>query len=165
MPIPSTRKPINPSFRPCRPRLFLLFALASFALSPAARALLPPPAPDGGYSNANTAEGENALFNLTTGISNTAVGYQSLGQNTTGYWNTASGTYALGSNTSGAYDTATGNWRASTREVNGLKIRWAVNGPCRFESGHRQVRCASLAGKCENFRFAQDVERKSQRHE
>ena len=21
---------------------------------------------------------------------------------------------------------------------NGLKIRWAVKGPCRFESGHRQ---------------------------
>jgi hypothetical protein len=28
-------------------------------------------------------------------------------------------------------------WRNGRR--NGLKIRWAVNGPCRFESGHRQV--------------------------
>ena len=27
-------------------------------------------------------------------------------------------------------------WRNGRR--NGLKIRWAVNGPCRFESGHRQ---------------------------
>ena len=54
-------------------------------------------------------------------------------------------------------------WRNGRR--NGLKIRWAVIGPCRFESGHRQFRCASLAGKCENFRFAQHVERKSQRYE
>jgi len=23
-------------------------------------------------------------------------------------------------------------------ETDGLKIRWAVKGPCRFESGHRQ---------------------------
>ena len=27
-------------------------------------------------------------------------------------------------------------WRNGRR--NGLKIRWAVIGPCRFESGHRQ---------------------------
>ena len=27
-------------------------------------------------------------------------------------------------------------WRNGRR--NGLKIRWAVTGPCRFESGHRQ---------------------------
>src|SRR4029077_193233 len=28
-------------------------------------------------------------------------------------------------------------WRNGRR--NGLKIRWAVKGPCRFESGHRQL--------------------------
>jgi len=39
-------------------------------------------------------------------------------------------------------------------EITRLKIRWAVKGPCRFESGHRQFRGASVAGKCENFRFA-----------
>jgi hypothetical protein len=27
-------------------------------------------------------------------------------------------------------------WRNGRR--NGLKIRWAIKGPCRFESGHRQ---------------------------
>ena len=43
-------------------------------------------------------------------------------------------------------------WRNGRR--NGLKIRWAVIGPCRFESGHRQFRGASLAEKCKNFRFA-----------
>ena len=30
-------------------------------------------------------------------------------------------------------------WRNGRR--NGLKIRWAVTGPCRFESGHRQFDC------------------------
>jgi hypothetical protein len=28
-------------------------------------------------------------------------------------------------------------WRNGRR--NGLKIRWAVKGPCRFESGHRHL--------------------------
>ncbi len=31
-------------------------------------------------------------------------------------------------------------WRNGRR--NGLKIRWAITGPCRFESGHRQVSSA-----------------------
>ena len=50
----------------------LLFALAWFALSPAVRAVSPPP--DGGYADGNTAEGTDALFSLTTGIDNTATG-------------------------------------------------------------------------------------------
>ena len=49
-------------------RAFILipFALACFALAPLAWAVDPPP--DGGYPNANTAEGEDALFSLTTGF-------------------------------------------------------------------------------------------------
>src|SRR5215467_2178912 len=35
-------------------------------------------------------------------------------------------------------------WRNGRR--NGLKIRWAVKGPCRFESGHRQFRGAPSIG-------------------
>src|SRR6266699_2537681 len=69
--------------------LLISLALACFALSPAARALLPPPAPDGGYLNGNTAEGSNALFNLTSGSSNTAIGSEALYHNTTGNYNTA----------------------------------------------------------------------------
>jgi len=44
---------------------FTVFALACFALLPGAQAVSPPP--DGGYAGGNTAEGQNALFSLTTG--------------------------------------------------------------------------------------------------
>src|SRR4030095_12600348 len=44
-------------------------ALGFFAISESARAVVPPP--DGGYPGFNTAEGQNALFNLTTGIADT----------------------------------------------------------------------------------------------
>jgi len=43
------------------PRFIALFALC-FALSELAQAVNPPP--DGGYTGFNTAEGQNALFNL-----------------------------------------------------------------------------------------------------
>jgi len=87
----------------------LALALVCFALSSTARALLPPPAPDGGYPNQNTAEGENALFNLTNGVSNTALGYRALFLNTIGNSNTATGVGALYLNTESSYNTATGN--------------------------------------------------------
>src|SRR6266496_2763855 len=89
---------------------FLLvgLALGCFGLSPASRALLPPPPPDGGYPNFNTAEGTDALFNLTTGSSNTAIGYRALFNNTDGTENTATGTVALQNNSSGSANTATG---------------------------------------------------------
>ena len=82
--------------------------LACFGLSPMAQALLPPPPPDGGYPNGNTAEGDNALFNLTSGSQNTALGFTALGSNTTGSRNTATGFDALVLNTTGVNNTATG---------------------------------------------------------
>src|SRR2546423_14067579 len=57
------------------------------------------PAPDGGYPNNNTAEGTDALFNLTTGFNNTAIGSQALSSNKSGSNNTATGYQALFSNT------------------------------------------------------------------
>src|SRR5882724_2960829 len=92
-------------------RAFLLvtFLLACFALSPTARALLPPPAPDGGYLNNNTAEGNGSLFSLTTGLHNTAMGFQALHDNTSGGFNTATGFKALVFNTTGSNNTAVGD--------------------------------------------------------
>jgi hypothetical protein len=66
------------------------------------------PAPDGGYAGYNTAEGQNALFSLTSGTSNTAVGFASLKSNTTGSANTAIGVNALSLNITGVNNTANG---------------------------------------------------------
>ena len=55
--------------------------------------------PDGGYPGGNTAEGQNALFSLTTGGFNTGVGFLSLRSNTTGQLNTAIGAGTLLANT------------------------------------------------------------------
>jgi endosialidase-like protein len=71
-----------------------------------ARAVLP--APSGGYPGQNTAEGDNALFSLTTGVSNTAIGFEALFSNTYGLGNTAVGDSALANNTSGTDNTALG---------------------------------------------------------
>ena len=60
---------------------------------PVAQAVIPPP--DGGYPGFNTAEGQNALSSLTTGVANTAVGWYSLFSNTDGSFNTSLGAGAL----------------------------------------------------------------------
>src|SRR4030095_3841669 len=100
-----------------------------FAFSPKTQAVVP--APDGGYPGFNTAEGTNALKNLTTGVGTAAVGWYSLFSNTDGSYNTAVGagtllfnvgdqitgegiqntavgTVALLFNTTGAFNTAAG---------------------------------------------------------
>jgi hypothetical protein len=102
----------------------ILLAFVCFGLLPTAKALLPPPAPDGGYPGGNTAEGQNALHSLTSGGYNTAIGFLSLYSNTQGSFNTAigagtllfntgdnntaTGGTALLNNTYGSYNTATG---------------------------------------------------------
>jgi hypothetical protein len=84
----------------------LMLALACIiGLVPGAQAVVP--APDGGYAGGNTAEGQNALFSLTTGGYNTAVGFSSLRSDTTGAFNTAVGAGALFANTA-SENTATG---------------------------------------------------------
>jgi hypothetical protein len=51
--------------------LYAALALACFAVLSTVQAVTP--APDGGYPALNTAEGDNALFSLTTGGGNTGV--------------------------------------------------------------------------------------------
>ena len=75
----------------------LVISVSWLALSSETRAVSPPP--DGGYFNANTAEGQDALFSLTTGFSNTAIGFRALHSTTTGSSNTATGVNALFNNT------------------------------------------------------------------
>jgi Chaperone of endosialidase len=104
-------------------RLSLIaLALAAFAFVQSGKAVNP--APDGGYANGNTAEGQNALLNLTTGADNTAVGFLSLSALQKGKFNTAlgagtlllngadentaTGAGALLSNTNGNLNTANG---------------------------------------------------------
>ncbi len=65
------------------------------------------PAPDGCYPGFTTAEGCNALQNLTSGAGNTGVGWRSLFFNTTGNFNTGVGAGALILN-NGENNTATG---------------------------------------------------------
>jgi hypothetical protein len=84
----------------------ILFALGFLALLPGMQAVVPPP--DGGYPGRNTAEGQNALFRLTSGVDNTALGFQALFHNTTGGQNTATGINALLNNTTGFFNTANG---------------------------------------------------------
>src|SRR5438094_5487228 len=85
--------------------LSVAFVLVCFAISPMAKAVVPPP--DGGYPGGNTAEGQAALLSLTTGAFNTAVGWLSLRSNTEGDFNTGAGAGALFFNT-GNENTATG---------------------------------------------------------
>ena len=85
----------------------IAFMLSCFGLTPKVLAVVP--APDGGYPGGNTAEGDNALFTLTTGASDTAIGFAALGSNTTGDFNTAEGSGALLLNTTGSSNNANGN--------------------------------------------------------
>lgn len=87
------------------PAVLITFALVCSVLLANARAVNPPP--DGGYPGRNTAEGQSALFSLTSGIYNTAVGWLSLSSVDTGKFNTAVGAATLFAN-SADENTATG---------------------------------------------------------
>src|SRR5438874_12771617 len=86
---PDMKKRISP--------VLITFALIYFALVQNMRAVSP--APDGGYPGGNTAEGQAALFSLTTGGYNTALGFFSLRSESTGSFNTAIGARPLLANT------------------------------------------------------------------
>jgi len=73
--------------------LFYIVIVLCLGCFPFAQAVVPPP--DGGYPGFTTAEGTNALKNLTTGAANTGVGWYSLFTNTAASYNTAVGAGAL----------------------------------------------------------------------
>jgi hypothetical protein len=109
------------------PSLLSALALAWLGLSSASNALGVVPPPDGGYPGFNTAEGQNALFNLTSGSGNTGVGWYSLFSATTASFNTGLGAGALALNTAdentaiGAatllFNTAGGNTAVGSRAL------------------------------------------------
>jgi hypothetical protein len=76
---------------------FAVFALGCFALLPEAQAApeKAPVAPETALSGFNTADGDHALFSLTTGVANAAFGWYSLFSNTDGSFNTAVGAGTL----------------------------------------------------------------------
>jgi hypothetical protein len=96
---------MHPLIQVKRATPLFLVALACFGLLPKAQAVSP--APDGGYPGFTTAEGQNALLQLTTGTANTGVGWFSLESVTTGSFNTAIGAGTLFLNTADQ-NTATG---------------------------------------------------------
>ena len=79
--------------------LIVAAVFAWFGLCSASNTFGVVPAPDGGYSGGNTAEGENALLSLTNGLYNTGTGLFSLLSVTSGSLNTADGAGTLLSNT------------------------------------------------------------------
>lgn len=104
------------------PVFFVTLLLPCFGLLQAAQAVVPPP--DGGYPGGNTAEGQRALFSLTTGTFNTAVGFLALTSNTEGQFNTGLGAGALVFNT-GQQNTATG---AAALLNNTIGVKNTANG-------------------------------------
>jgi hypothetical protein len=98
---------MNPLIQPktATSPLLITLTLLCFGFFPKAQAVVPPP--DGGYPGFNTAEGQKALFSLTTATGNVAVGWASLYSDAEGNLNTAIGTGALLFNTADQ-NTATG---------------------------------------------------------
>jgi Chaperone of endosialidase len=76
-----------------RSQILVTVFVGCLGLSQATQAVSPPP--DGGYAGGNTAEGQNALLNLSSGGFNTAVGFLSLRSDSIGSFNTAIGAGAL----------------------------------------------------------------------
>jgi len=115
------------------PTLLIVFLLTCFGFLPKSHAVSPPP--DGDYAGGNTAEGQNALFSLTTGTYNTALGLYSLLSDSTGNFNTgvgagtllvntadsntATGAGALLSNTTGTENTANGTFALFSNTTGG----------------------------------------------
>jgi hypothetical protein len=88
--ITSTSQPLSIS------GFLIALAFLCFAFLPETQAVSPPLTPDPGPKPvSNTADGQNALLSITTGIHNTAIGFDSLLLNSAGNFNTAVGSATL----------------------------------------------------------------------
>src|SRR6266700_2381830 len=136
----------------------ILLVLGCFSLSPTARALSPPP--DGGYPNQTTAEGDGALFSLTTGLGNTdgegntATGRAAMGNGTTGSQNTATGWQALFSN-KGDENTANGAFALYSNTTGGSNIALGNSAGFNLTTGDFNIDIgnAGVAGEANTIRI------------
>src|SRR5437667_134718 len=155
MTTPDLRKSISRS--PLRLGFLLIpLALVWLAISPTARAVTP--VPDGGYPNENSAEGDDALFSLTTGSGNTATGFDALYSNTDGNDNTATGFQALVYNTTGYNNTATGQYAlfSNTTGSNNIALGFGAGGNLTTGSNNIDIGNAGLlAGESKRIRIGQ----------
>ncbi len=148
------------SILPSRLTVFTALMLAC------ASALAVEPPPDGGYPNQNTAEGEDALFSLTTGSDNTAAGYHTLhnitdsSQNTaigsgalesaTAGPNTAIGAGALGANTTGFNNTAVSALTINTTGHDNTAVGFSAMGGNTTGSFNTAMGTSALGGNGDN---------------
>jgi len=153
----TTPHTINSNSRsPLRLAFFLIplaLALAWLALSPTTQAVSPPP--DGGYPGFNTAEGDFALFSLTSGGNNTAVGYTALFHNTTGNQNTANGDAALVSNTTGSFNTANGDGALISNTTGNSNIALGLSAGQNLTTGSNNIDIGNfgVAGESRRIRI------------
>ena len=144
---------MNPLIQLKKATPVFLVALTCFAFSPIARAVNPPP--DGGYPSQNTAEGDSALFSLTTGIDNTAIGFNALFSNTTGGDNTVNGVLALALNTTGSNNTANGFQALLNNTTGSNNIALGANAGANLTTGGNNIEFgnAGVAGESATIRI------------
>jgi trimeric autotransporter adhesin len=135
--LPTTSSMNRSPLRRVFPAVPFALALGLFSLLPTIRAVTP--APDGGYPNGNTAEGEDALFSVTSGFDNVAVGFEGLYANTSGIENTGTGYRALYSNTTGTRNTATGNGALSRNTIGSFNTATGLHAVFLNTSGKRNT--------------------------
>jgi len=140
LPVPNSisRSALRRSF----PVVLLALVLASFALPQTGPAVTP--APDGGYPNRNTAEGEDALFSLTDVESNTATGEQALFHNTSGSSNTANGINAMLRNTSGNGNIADGRGALGNNTAGSFNVAIGFNAGSNLTTGRATTSTSGL---------------------
>jgi len=125
-----------------------IVAVICFAFSPLVRAVTP--APDGGYGGANTAEGTDSLFSLTTGVWNTASGFEALKNDTTGSANTATGFRALSDNLSGNGNTAVGSRALVNNNAGDRNIAVGANSGLNIATGSFNIDIGNVGTAADN---------------